>query len=349
MSGTILHTISGYRGIVAALIMISWVLIQGIALAQEPVFLPLDQQQTAGSAMAPEFSEVIPLEKTNTSHTLDPFIYPAGALLFTILAGVLVRFNTTRWARPLFLMGSLIVLGFINGGCPCPISGFQQLILAGLGQAFKIHAILWFLGIVMLTYLFGRVWCGWVCHLGALQEFIYRANRFTLLRSTGVQNIMRGTRYVLFIALVIQLVATKDMLFSRVDPFKVAFNLSSFHPAGWILLAILIVTSLFIYRPFCRAACPIGLLLGVIHRLPGASVIGSNEQCVECHGCQRVCQSQAIDEHAGVNNGDCIMCGDCLDCCKKEGLSQYRKKCIDASASLPYSDGDLSVNPSHHT
>ena len=349
MSGTAMKKISGYRGIMVLCIMISWILIQGIALAQEPVFLPLDQLQTGGPAMATEFSEVIALDKPDTSHSLDPFLYPVGALLFTILAGILVRFKHTRWARPLFLMGSLVVLGFINGGCPCPISGFQHILLAGLGQDFKINAILWFVGIVLVTYFFGRVWCGWVCHLGALQEFIYRSNRFEFLRSSGAQNIMRWTRYVLFTALVIQLVATKDIQFNHIDPFRVAFNLSSFHPTGWILLGFLIATSLFIYRPFCRAACPIGLLLGLVHRLPGAALIGKTEQCVECRSCQKVCLSQAIDGHAMVSNGDCIVCGDCLNGCKKEGLSQSRKKCIDASETLPYSGRKLPANMPHTT
>ncbi len=341
MIGRWFKKISGYRGIMVLIVVISWFLIQGTALGQESEFLPLEKIDSFETISMPEFSESLDTHRGSESETFERFKYPIGALLFTIFAGVMFRFKKNRSARPLFLMGSLVIFGFINGGCPCPISSFQNFILLGLGAEFKIHTILWFLGIVVVTYLFGRVWCGWICHLGALQEFIYSSDRFDFLKGKRTQEIMRWIRYVLFAALIVQLIATQEILFSHVDPFKVAFNLSSYYTAGWILLGILLITSLFIYRPFCRAACPVGLLLGWTNRLPGASIIGRNKSCTGCLSCRKVCRTQAIDEYATVSHPDCIMCGDCLDSCKKEGLSCFRKKYVDSRFSLPYIDGLL--------
>ncbi len=341
MIGRWFKKMSGYRGIVLLLIVISWFLIQGIALGQELEFLPLEKIDSFETISIPEFSESFNKQKSEGSETFEKLKYPIGALLFTLFAGVMFRFKKTRPARPLFLMGSLVIFGFINGGCPCIISSFQNFILLGLGAEFKIHTILWFVGIVAVTYLFGRVWCGWICHLGALQEFIYSSDRFDFFKGKRAQEIMRWIRYVLFAALIIQLISTKEILFNRVDPFKVAFNLSSYYTAGWILLGILLISSLFVYRPFCRAVCPVGLLLGWTNRLPGASIIGRNKHCTGCLSCRKVCRTQAIDEYANVSSPDCIMCGDCLDSCKKEGLSFFRKKYIDSTFPLPYIDGLL--------
>jgi len=157
MIGRWFKKMSGYRGVALLLIVISWFLIQGIALGQELEFLPLEKIDSFETISMPEFSESLDKQKGKESETLEKLKYPIGALLFTIFAGVMFRFKKTRPARPLFLMGSLIVLGFINGGCPCPISSFQNFILLGLGAEFKIHNILWFVGIVAATYLFGRV------------------------------------------------------------------------------------------------------------------------------------------------------------------------------------------------
>ncbi|MBN2569720.1 MAG: 4Fe-4S binding protein [Deltaproteobacteria bacterium] len=341
MIGRWFKKISGYREIILLLIVISWFLIQGTAMGQEPEFLPLEQTGSFEAISVSEFPESFDASKNSQSKDFERFKYPIAALLLTVFAGIMFRFKKTRLARPLFLMGSLVIFGFINGGCPCIISSFQNFILMVIGVDFKINNILWFLGIVVITYFFGRVWCGWVCHLGALQEFIYRSNSFEFLRNKRAQEIMRWIRYVLFAALIAQLITTQEILFSHVDPFKVAFNLSSYYTAGWILLAILIITSLFIYRPFCRAVCPVGLILGCISMLPGAFNLEKNGGCAECQTCRKVCKTQAIDGYANVDNSDCIMCGDCLDSCKKEGISFYRgKKTLTHYHSFPIVTGN---------
>ncbi|MBT4500450.1 MAG: 4Fe-4S binding protein [Gemmatimonadetes bacterium] len=247
-----------------------------------------------------------------------------GALLATLLAGVLVRYERARQWRTLLLLTSLITLGFWLGGCPCPISSFQNTILRGLGGEGCWYSMVWFLGLIPITYLFGKVWCGWICHLGALQEFLHASNRLAFLRGERAQQVMRWMRYVLFAALLLQLFITRENLFIHVDPFKVAFNMRSFYATGWILLGLLLVSSLYIYRPFCRSVCPVGLVLGWVSRLPGALRLAANDDCRSCRRCASACQVQAIDGDIQVKNGDCIMCGTCLDSCKWEGIGRTR-------------------------
>ncbi len=300
--------------------------------AKVPTFKPLEPSGGFGSV-----DTIVPATGTKPDKTgygiYDKLKYPLLALVITSISGILVHFRGTRVLRPLMLLTSLVLFGFVNGGCPCVISSFQNLLLLGLGVDINSYNIVWFLGVIVLTYLFGRVWCGWVCHLGALQEFFYRTNRLGFLKGDRAQKILRWIRNTLFVVLIIQLAITKMNLFEEIDPFKVAFNFTSYYAAGWILLGILLVTSLFMYRPFCRGACPVGLVLGWISKLPGTFRLQMNDTCSQCKRCTATCQSQAIDELCRINNSDCILCGDCMETCKVKGIAPLVRGKIPPTAS----------------
>lgn len=250
-----------------------------------------------------------------------------GILVFTVLAGVFVRFSIARNFRGIFLVASVAILGFYKGACPCPISSMQNLVLAGLGVDVAWQSLIWFLALIPITYLFGRVYCGWICHLGAIQEFIYLPAKIKMFQSEKAQRIMRAIRIVFLIALVIQLFVTKTNLFKHYDPFKVAFNLIGTNTLSWVLLALLLVSSVFIYRPFCKTVCPIGLILGWVNKIPGASVIGSNGNCTGCKTCDNTCKIRAIthdDKFSKLDNQECIACGDCMSNCSKDALHFFR-------------------------
>jgi ferredoxin len=278
------------------------------------------------------------------------FKFALIALAFTFLAGVLVRFKPLRTTRTFLLLGSLVLLGFWNGGCPCPISSFQNLVLWAMNVDVEIHSLWWFAGLVPITFVFGRVWCGWICHLGAFQEFIHKPNRLSFLQGARARKIMRVLQYSLFAALVVQLFWTRDNQFIHIDPFKVAFNLRSFYWTGWLLLGVLLVSSLYIYRPFCRSACPVGLVLGWVSRLPYASKLGVNEDCRTCTLCTKACSSQAIlvvDREVDIRHEDCLVCGSCMDACRRDSISFYRKEDKDEAATIPPGVGDWPVPVPH--
>jgi len=141
-----------------------------------------------------------------------------GILIVTVIAGFFVRFRRTRNLRGLFLIGSVVILGFYKGACPCPISSMQNLVLAGLGVDVEWQSLIWFLALIPVTYLFGRVYCGWICHLGALQEFIFLPAKIKMLQGLKAQKIMRIIRIVFLVALIIQLFVSKSILFKHYDP-----------------------------------------------------------------------------------------------------------------------------------
>ncbi|HKK82058.1 MAG TPA: 4Fe-4S binding protein [Prolixibacteraceae bacterium] len=249
-------------------------------------------------------------------------------LAYTILAGIMVRYKSTRNLRGVFLLISFVVLGFYRGGCPCPIMSLHHTLFSLFGIEVNWIGMIWLLGLIPITYFFGKVWCGWVCHLGALQEFLYLPGKFKMLQTEKAQRIMRIVRIVLLVALVLQVLITKTNLFKTIDPFKVAFNLRSVNIMGWILLGLLIVSSVFMYRPFCKTMCPIGLILGWVSKIPGASVLAPRKStCVACKTCDVSCSINAITRngrYSVLDNQECIACGNCVADCKKGSMSFFR-------------------------
>lgn len=271
-----------------------------------------------------EFSESGVIEKSPTRWTRAYWAF--GILMFTILAGIFARFKTTRLLRPLFLLAAIVILGFYRGG-PFIISSFHNTYLFLTNTTDKWPAIVLFLGIIPITYFFGRVLCGWICYLGAIQEFLY-INRIKIFQTEKAQKIMRRIRYVVFALLLIRLTITNVIEWSIVCPFKVILNLYSTNTTGYILLGILLVSSLFIYRPFCKILCPVGLFLGWITKIPGASVLGIKPSCAGCKTCSTVCDINAITREKNISkldNQECIMCGNCMSDCRIKSIQPFRK------------------------
>jgi ferredoxin len=281
-----------------------------------------DDEFSEGSDEFGEFSEGETMSKPKTNW--NRFNWAIGILFFTLLAGIFVRHEKTRKLRPLFLLGAVAILGFYRGG-PGIISSFQNTFLFLIGASGKWTAIVLFLGVLVLTYLYGKVFCGWICYLGAIQEFLYIGD-IKILQSEKAQKIMRSIRYVILGILLVQLAVSQSIEWSKIGPFKVIFNLYSPNITGYVLLVILLISSLFIHRPFCKMVCPAGLIFGWVTKIPGASVLGITTSCAGCKICNTSCEIRAITREGKISkldNQECIMCGGCMNDCKIKSIKPF--------------------------
>ena len=257
--------------------------------------------------------------KFTDAKILDPVI----AFVLIALIAIGMRYRKFIYFRGLVLLFGLAWFGFYRGGCTCMISSFQNLFLGLAGWHFVWTDLLWIGMLVIATYLFGRIWCGWLCHLGAVQEFVYLSPKFKILMSARSQKILRIARYTIFIVWILQLVITHTNVFCSYDPFKSIFNMIFTDWVSIALVALLLISSVLIYRPFCRTICPVGVILGLISRIPGARKTVIKSHCVSCGLCAKECKIHAI--HKGessiqVADEDCIACGDCNTVCRKKAI-----------------------------
>jgi NAD-dependent dihydropyrimidine dehydrogenase PreA subunit len=294
-------------------------------------FMPVGAEfEDADAPSSSEFSSTLdefsPAEKAVAeAPSSNRLLYQTLALLLLSAAiGMTLKYALVRRLRPFVLLASLVFLGFISGACPCVIMSFQQVILFVLGLPVHWVAMLWFLGLVLTTYFFGKTWCGWLCHLGALQELIFRRQGRKYLASERSQRTIKYVQIALLVVLVAQLIITRSIEFVKYDPFKVAFNLFSANATGYVLLVLLLLFSVLVYRPFCRIFCPVGLVLGWVSRLPRARKLKvDNASCSGCQRCVQQCRQQSIrctSTAAAINGEDCILCGDCLSGCNKNAI-----------------------------
>jgi ferredoxin len=258
------------------------------------------------------------------------FWWIIAILCFTILTGFLVRHKATRQFRVLFLLASIVFLGVYRGPCPCMISSFENTVLVFAGVEFHWVNLIWFLGLIPITYIFGRVFCGWICHLGALQEFLFRPGKWNVFKGKRSRLVMKIMQYVLFVVLIVQLLIQQKIFWCKIDPFLSIYQLMlayNYEILSAVLIGLLVISSLVSYRPFCKAVCPVGLVLGWIEKIPGAAIIGLDGGCVNCSQCSNACKINAItreEKQTKVDNEECIMCGECMDACKKTRLEIFR-------------------------
>ena len=253
------------------------------------------------------------IEKETISSIKIEKYYPTviRILIAFIILSIIGIFYHKKWIhyfRYPILLGSLIYFGFILGGCPCILVMFNDTLLLFSGKLTLLIYPLILLSIILLTIIFGKIWCGWICHLGALQEFLFRNNRFSLLRSKKSQKALHIIQSFSFVALAIWILITQLNIVCKYDPFVNIFTLRASGWLAYLLIGILILSSLLIYRPFCRAICPVGLILNWTSRLPFASKIVL-DGCTECRKCAKYCKMGSIK--GNKIDMACIACGDC--------------------------------------
>lgn len=219
--------------------------------------------------------------------------------------------------RYLALSISLIYLGFIRGGCLCVVGSLQQLSLfiGGAIQGNFLYWLLLFLLPIGFSVLFGRIFCGYACPIGAWQQLLAEISiKLPKIKiSKRTDKILKYLKYVFAILIVSITLYSKNPFFQKIDPFSYLF---SFNWTLYGIVSVIIVStsSLLISRPFCRYICPYGAVLAIFSK-HSIYKIKAKKGCKGCTICDRVCETDAITK-ADVIQSECIRCKKCIDSCK---------------------------------
>ncbi len=229
-------------------------------------------------------------------------------------------YKKISWLRNITLLFSLAYLGFFEAGCLCSNGSLETIFmyigsekLARIGKGLLRISVL--LGV---TYYLGNLFCGWVCPKGAVQEFLYK-KKYLKKIPEKLDFILRKFRYILLLLIIIYPLIYHQRIYNKIDPFKMVFN---FTGALYILIfmAVILITSIFVYRPFCRYFCPLGALLGLINKIGIFKPrLADRDNCI-CKNkalCEIKCPAQAIKkaEYPVVDNEFCFSCLECEEAC----------------------------------
>jgi len=213
---------------------------------------------------------------------------------------------------------------------PSPLCSFARPVMFSLqeGQLIFPPVFAGVLAMIALLSIAGnKLFCGWVCPIGALQEIVYLClPRLKKLRIPfAAANSARIGLLVLFVPI---LLGYGIYIYGYFNPFEILH-----WPVGpdfwtlyaWAVILIVVVVSLFLYRPFCHIICPIGALTWFLEHISIARIRLRKETCNNC----RVCVSKApCSAMEAILSGkrlhpDCYACGTCVAACPADAL-QFR-------------------------
>ena len=187
--------------------------------------------------------------------------------------------------------------------------------------------LLWI--IVIVSMLYGRVWCGWMCPQTVLNEMhrwaMKRARRFFRVPNTGGSAWRRAAAHasVGTSAAIVSLLIGFNLVAYFVDPYRMLGEIFSFSlgpiTTGIILgiAALMFIDVMFWRERFCTKACPYGMFQFVITDTRTQIVryhTERDDECIECNACVRDC-IMGIDIRTSPYQTECIHCGDCIDSC----------------------------------
>lgn len=168
--------------------------------------------------------------------------------------------------------------------------------------------------VVALTLVVGRTFCGTVCPVGSVQELAFAAplQKIVIRRTKLVELI----RLAVFIATVFAAIYLIDLM-----AFTGLYDLFSLTlSASFFVAAIIILISVFVYRPLCRILCPFGVLFSVFAEF-SVLRLRRTKTCISCNKCEKVCPAATAGEHDSKR--ECYLCGRCTDACPKKTALAY--------------------------
>lgn len=233
---------------------------------------------------------------------------------------------------------------------PSAIHFFNLMSLAGGG----------FIFIMLLTFIFGRVYCSSLCPLGVLQDITARISRkFTYRKRYHHAQPYRKLNYAVLVLVIITAFAGFLLPLNLTDPYsnfgristgltrpafillnngvaailekidiynlpRVAFKNFSLVATLYsaLILILLTLTTMWHGRLFCNTLCPVGSILGLVSQFSRYKLQIDEPHCNNCGRCATSCKAECIDSIAHtIDAARCVSCFNCIGSCPSNSIS----------------------------
>jgi polyferredoxin len=226
-------------------------------------------------------------------------------------------------ARPAGVEGWLPIAGLMN---------FKYWLATGHVPTIHPAAMFLLISFLAISFLFRKAFCSWLCPVGTLSEYLWRAGRKLLHRNFAVPRCfdspLRGLKYLLlgfFLWAVSSMSADAIAVFMR-SPYGLIADVKMLNffrqigETGVIVLGILVVASVFVQNFWCRYLCPYGALLGLTSLISPLRIRRNPAACIDCAKCAKACPSSLpVDKLIAVKSAECTGCMECVAVCPARG------------------------------
>ena len=209
--------------------------------------------------------------------------------------------------------------------------------------------------LVVLTLVFGRIYCSVICPLGIMQDVFGKLGMKARKNRYSYSKEVRWLRYPVLIVFMVALVAGMGSIVQLLAPYSAFGRIATallqplwkmgnnvlagiaehydsyafYHVEAGVpnmtLVTIIAVVTLLVLavlawrngRTYCNTVCPVGTLLSLFSRFSWLKIRFDSEKCRNCSLCTKNCKAACIDYKTHtVDASRCVVCGDCLESCK---------------------------------
>lgn len=219
-----------------------------------------------------------------------------------------------------------------------PIEGMMQFKYAlAAGQFPRLHPAAFFLfaSFALLSLLFRKAFCGWICPVGTVSEYLWKLGRRIFGRNLRIPRWidlpLRSLKYLLlsfFVYAVAGMSATAIAEFVA-SPYGLVIDVRMLNFVRFMgattayVLVGLVLASLLVQNFWCRDLCPYGALMGLISIFSPARITRNEFACIDCAKCAKACPSALpVDRLLQIRSAECMNCLECVAVCPaKDALS----------------------------
>jgi ferredoxin-type protein NapH len=186
----------------------------------------------------------------------------------------------------------------------------------------------WVIGFLVISdAIAGRVFCGWACPMGAVQDLLGRVPKLRALtrrRFGRADRYLKGLKYVMLLLTIAAFYLLNQRFAVPVrghsnwslDAVRVAWL--TYDAASRVRVIVLVagvVLALGLTRVWCRYLCPLGVLLTLGNRISLFRLRPDRALCVDCGKYPRECRT-----YTTPGTPDCVICGDCIEGCARGAI-----------------------------
>jgi polyferredoxin len=215
-----------------------------------------------------------------------------------------------------------------------PIAGLMNLKAALItGQIPAIHpAAMFLVGAFLLTsLLFRKAFCGWLCPVGTVSEWLWKLGRSTFKRNLLLPRrfdvALRSLKYVLlglflWVVITMPIYAIEEFLQSPYGVIADVQMLNFFRhmsTTAALVIGICAVASIIVKNFWCRYLCPYGALMGLAALASPLWIRRQPDKCIDCAKCAKACPAHLpVDAKLQIRSAECLGCLECVAVCPAE-------------------------------